>query len=130
MNLDETIQHLTYLIFAYYAEYRNTITVCQHPTVFKTIYDTISYNMNLYFPDFKECCNIEILEFPYSRIYLLNNGDPFPKDEILFELIHYVKKHHHIINNYDIVISINVVPFDGLDIRHGDILNMLDRYFL
>ena len=56
--------------------------------------------------------------------YLLNNDIDY---NILCD---YIYNQYHTISNCDIIISINVVPFDGIDICHGDILNILDPLFL
>ena len=59
-----------------------------------------------------------------STPYLLNNDIDYNV------LRNYIYEHYHTISNCDIIISINVVPFDRIDIYHGDILNLLDPYFL
>ena len=69
--------------------------------------------------------NVTIFDDEFNNTpYLLNNDIDY---NILCD---YIYKHYHTISNCDIIISINIVPFDGIDIYHGDILNILDPLFL
>lgn len=115
------------LILQYYMYYRN-IRCTNYEPILNVLYNIIGYEYQKRFSSFDAIYGIELLEFPYNHIYLLNNDIDYKElESILFD---YIYKHYHTINNCDIIISINPVPFDGLDIRHGDILNMLDPYFI
>lgn len=130
MYLKDIILYIANIILKYYATYRSyTLNAYNEQQILSHIKKIVLYNMQHYFPSFDTVDNIEILEIPYNHVYLLDN-DVCIFHDIEHELIQYVEKHHHIINNYDIIISINVLPLDGLDIRHGDILNMLDPLLL
>ena len=76
-----------------------------------------------------QCLNpisIYLLEIPHEKIYLLNNDGFDNETDIIAYLKDYIYHYYHTISNRSLVLSVNIVPFDGLDIRHGDILNLLD----
>jgi hypothetical protein len=70
--------------------------------------------------------SIYVLEIPHEKIYLLDNDGFDNETDIIEYLKDYIYHYYHTISNRSLVLSVNTVPFDGLDIRHGDILNLLD----
>lgn len=84
-------------------------------TEYANIFDI---NMELY--------NISLFSFPVEQqLYFteeeLNSIDI---EDIISSYFH----ERNTIGNDNIILSINICPFDGLDIRHGDIINTLDFY--
>ena len=115
------------LILHYYLYYRN-IRCDNTSPILHRLHHIILTEYKYRFPSFNSIHSIGLLEFPHDHTYLLNNDIDYKElESILFD---YIYKHYHTISNCDIIISMNVVPFDGLDIKHGDILNILDPYFL
>ena len=118
------VKEIASLLVCYYYAYR----LIDHPNhvqeTIEYVADIISNNLKWQFPYIDTIDSISIFDFPYTKTYLMNNDVCF--ETIQSELIHYAYKQHHIINYNDIILFINVVPFDGLDITHRDIIRILD----
>lgn len=116
------------LIVIYYITYRNLHNI-DIEQMLQYVYTVLYKSYQETFPNFKTIYSIELLEFPHEHIYLLDNND-IDYDSMKITLLNYIYQHYHTISNHDIIIAINPIPIDGFDIRHGEILQLLDPIYL
>lgn len=146
MHFNDIIDQITNIVILYYVEYRNKYNTKEHRMNVTNIIDKlhiyvksslISQYHRIYCEDFSyEIYSIDILDFPCEKNYHFGYmGDidytPLTNDvigDIIYNLKSFIREHDYI-NNRTEIMSINVCPFDGLSIRHGEIMRLLDLYF-
>ena len=76
--------------------------------------------------------SIDILSFTgYDKTYHCDELKVSDASDIIDTISEFIADNNYIIkNNFDYVMSINICPFDGLEIRHNEIMWLFNTFFI
>jgi len=102
------------------------LDISEHKVFLCMMNNIINQFLNLFDLD-TELCSLSLFNIPSEENYDLTNNE-LDIEDMIEKIVLYLDKRTTIYND-DTIISVNVCPFDGLEIRHGFIVKILDLYF-
>lgn len=137
MKIENIVDLICDILFIYYNKYMETyrnisreITTDIHNKVCNILIDEFNRryrNMDV----IPEVESIDILSFTgYDKTYYCDELKVSDASDMIELISGFMKDDNYIIkNNFDYVMSINVCPFDGLEIHHDEIMWLFNTFF-